>query len=220
MGKIACCRGSDSFGAHRVSGFVACSVYIVLLPDSRVGNVCGNKVANARVVCLRVADVAFFRGDSQQTEALWSIADRVEIRFRGSNGDQMRKGAVLTRVRKGPSRPVGARGGAVDLMIELTPSFVFLPSPAPRVTFGTGNGRRSMRTQQQATASLRAVVALLAGVRAENYALHFLRIGGSTHLSADGASPEVLLRVRVGGRPTRTRFTYVVMGRTPIGCPA
>ena len=34
----------------------------------------------------------------------------------------------------------------------------------------------------------------LAGVRADEYALHSLRIGGATHLSAGGASPEVLQR--------------------------
>ena len=50
-----------------------------------------------------------------------------------------------------------------------------------------------MRTQQQAMASLRAVVAL-AGGRADEYALHSLRIGGATHFSAGGASPEVLQR--------------------------
>ena len=50
-----------------------------------------------------------------------------------------------------------------------------------------------MWTQQQATTALRKVVAL-AGVRAEEYALHSLRIGGATHLSAGGATPEVLQR--------------------------
>ena len=34
----------------------------------------------------------------------------------------------------------------------------------------------------------------LAGVRADEYALHSLRIGGATHLSAGGASPETLQR--------------------------
>ena len=47
--------------------------------------------------------------------------------------------------------------------------------------------------KQQATATLRAVVAL-AGGRAEDYALHSLRIGGATHLSARGATSEVLQR--------------------------
>jgi len=143
--------------------------------------------------CLRRADVAFFCGKVQLVSARWSTADRVEVRFRGSKGDQMRKGVVLTRVRGGPPRPVGAGGNAVDLMIELMSCYLFLPSSAPLVAFGTGNGRWSMWTQQQATTALRAVVAL-AGVRAEEYALHSLRIGGATHLSAGGATPEVLQR--------------------------
>ena len=46
---------------------------------------------------------------------------------------------------------------------------------------------------QQATTALREVVAL-AGVRTEKYALHSLRIGGATHVSAEGAAPEVLQR--------------------------
>ena len=143
--------------------------------------------------CLRRADVAFFRGELQLVSAPWSAADRVEVRFRGSKGDQMRKGAVLTRVRGGPPRPVGVGGNAVDLMIELLSCYLFLPPSAPLVAFGAGNGRWSMWTQQQATAALRTVVAL-AGVRAEEYALHSLRIGGATHLSAGGATPEVLQR--------------------------
>ena len=39
------------------------------------------------------------------------MADRVEVRFRGSRGDQLRKGAISTRVREGPPKPVGAGGG-------------------------------------------------------------------------------------------------------------
>ena len=61
--------------------------------------------------CLRRADVASFRGNAQLTAALWVSADRVEVRFRGSKGDQMRTGRVLTRVREGPPRalvPVAA----------------------------------------------------------------------------------------------------------------
>ena len=88
---------------------------------------------------------------------------------------------------------VGEGGGAVDLMIELMSCYFFLPSSAPLVAFCVGNGRRSMWTQHQATTALRKVVAL-AGVRAEEYALHSLIIGGATHLSAGGATPEVLQR--------------------------
>ena len=37
--------------------------------------------------CLWRADVAFFRGRVQLGVAQWSIADRVEVQFRGSKGD-------------------------------------------------------------------------------------------------------------------------------------
>ena len=53
-----------------------------------------------------------------------------------------------------------------------------------------------MWTRAQAVKALRQVVSV-AGVQAEEYALHSLRIGGATHLSAGGADPEVLKR---GGR--------------------
>ena len=88
---------------------------------------------------------------------------------------------------------VGEGGGAVDVMIELMSCYLFLPSSVPLVAFGVGNGRWPMWTQHQATTALRKVVAL-AGVRVEEYALHSLRIGGATHLSAGGATPEVLQR--------------------------
>ena len=60
--------------------------------------------------CLRRADVGFFRGDYRLAEALWSTADRVEIRFRCLKGDQLGKEAVLSRVWKASTRSVGAGG--------------------------------------------------------------------------------------------------------------
>ena len=127
--------------------------------------------------CLRRADVAFFRDRVQLEVAQWSRADRVEVRFRGSKGDQLRKGAVISRVRAGSPMSVGAGGGAVDLMLGLMSCYLFLPSSAPLVEYGSGGGRWSMWTKQQATVALREVVEL-AGVRADEYALHSLRIGG------------------------------------------
>ena len=116
------------------------------------------------------------------------------------------KRAVVTGMRKGSSMPVWEVSGAVDLMIELMFYYLFLPSSAPLVAFGVDNGRWSMWTQHQAMAALRKVVAL-AGVRAEEYALHSLRIEGATHLSAGGATPEVLQReVR---RASDAHKTYV-----------
>ena len=60
---------------------------------------------------LRRGDVAFFRGAVQLSAAQWHSADRVEVRFRSSKGDQFRKGAVVTRKRSGPPRLVEAGGG-------------------------------------------------------------------------------------------------------------
>ena len=80
-----------------------------------------------------------------------------------SKGGPMRMGAVLTRLRKGPPRPVGAGGGAIDFRIELMPCHLFLPWSPPLVAFGADNGRCSMWMEQQATAALRAVVALAGG---------------------------------------------------------
>ena len=110
-----------------------------------------------------------------------------------SKGDQLRKGAVISRVRAGSPRPVGAGGGAVEFMLELMSCYLILPSSAPLVAYGSGGGRWSMWTEQKATVALREVVAS-ADVRADEYALHSLRIGGATHLSAGGASPETLQR--------------------------
>ena len=142
----------------------------------------------------RRADVAFFRGRAQLGVAQWSKADSVEVRFRGSKGDQLRKRAFISRNRAGSRRPVGAGGDAVDLMLELMSCYLFLPSSAPLVADGSGGGRWSTWTKQQKTVALRKVVRL-AGVRADDYALHFLRIGGATHLLAGGASQETLQRV-------------------------
>ena len=100
---------------------------------------------------------------------------------------------VISRVRAGLPRPVGADGSAVDLMLELMSCYLFFPSSAPLVAYGVGDGRWSMWTKQQATVALRGLVAL-AGVRADVYALHSLNIGGATHLSAGGASPKRLQR--------------------------
>ena len=175
----------------RVLWLALCASFCLLTRASEMFS--GNSITSSRDYCLRRADVAFFRGNIQLTVAQWSTVNRVEVRFRGSKGEQLRKGAVVTRVRKGPSMRVGEGGGAVDLMIELMSCYLFLPSLAPLVAFGVGNGRWSMWTQHQATAALRKVVAL-AGVRAEEYALHSLRIGGATHVSAGGAAPAVLQR--------------------------
>ena len=88
---------------------------------------------------------------------------------------------------------MGGGEGAVDLIIGLMSYYVLLPSSASLVTTGTGSSKYAMRTKQQATATLRAMVALT-GEWAADYPLHPLRNGGATCSSAGGATPEVLQR--------------------------
>ena len=90
--------------------------------------------------CLRRADVALFRGRSQLRMAQWSRADRVEVRFRGSEGDQLRKGAVIPRVQAGSPKRVVAGAGVVDLMIEMMSCCCFFSSSAPLVAYDSGGG--------------------------------------------------------------------------------
>ena len=144
--------------------------------------------------CVRREDVAFFLGGKQVFWPKWRTADSVELRFRASKGDQFRKGAVVTRSRSPLSTgDSGQEVDAVGLMIELLSHTHTLPPHAPLVTYRSADGRWKWWTQRQATKALREVVAL-AGVPPQEYALHSLRIGGATHLSAGGASDLVIQR--------------------------
>ena len=78
---------------------------------------------------------------------LWPFADKVELRFRGAKGDQFRKGAVITRVRDEALQGVQDGGGCVAVMVELLSYFAVLPSSAPLVMYGTGDGEWRMWTQ-------------------------------------------------------------------------
>ena len=135
--------------------------------------------------------MAFFRRPAQLTAMHWSTADRVEVWFRVSKVDQILKRAVLSRVQADLPRPGGAGGGVVDLLIELMSCYLFLPSSPPLAAYGVGDGKWSMRSQQQATTAMREVVTL-AGMRTEGYSLYSLGIGGATHVSAEEATPAVL----------------------------
>ena len=122
---------------------MARSVCFALSIDPRVQNVCGASFACLRDLLLTSGRCGVFRGQSQLSAAQWSTADRVEVWFRGSKGDQLRKGAV---VRVGPPRRVGAGGRAVDHTIGLLSCYLFLPPSAPLVAFGIGHGRWSLCT--------------------------------------------------------------------------
>ena len=68
---------------------------------------------------------------------MWGQADRVEVRFRSSRGDQLGDGTVVTRACADPPLPLRDGSGAVELMIKLLSSGMFLPSRAPLAVLGT-----------------------------------------------------------------------------------
>ena len=90
---------------------------------------------------LRRGDVVFARGSTQLDWIIWSQTDRVEVRFRSSKGDQLRDGMVMTRARSVPLRD---GSGAVELMVLLLSSCMFLPSNAPLAAFGTARSNWSV----------------------------------------------------------------------------
>ena len=100
----------------------------------------------------------------------------------------------MTRARRvDPPLPLYNGGGAVELIIEMLRYFMFLLSHAPLAAFGTAHGNWPVWMQARATVSLRGVVAL-ARFPADEYALHSLRVGGATFLSAGRASVDVVRR--------------------------
>ena len=102
---------------RRVWWLALCSAFFFLTRASEM--LTENRYRIHGTYCLRRADAAFIRSRAQLWVAQWSTADRVEVCFRGCQGDQLRKGAVVSRVRAGSPRPVGAGGGAVNLVLEL-----------------------------------------------------------------------------------------------------
>ena len=125
---------------------MACTGSVVFLSYAGGGDVCQNAHARTRIILFEESGCGLFPSRTTVGMGQWSTADRVEVRFRGSKGDQLRKGAILTRARKGPPKPVGAGGGAVDLMVELLLCYLFLPPSSLLVAFGCGSGRWFMWT--------------------------------------------------------------------------
>lgn len=159
----------------------------------------GEKGEFHSIYCLRRGDVAFFRNNEQLGEGRRQEADKVEVRFRGSKGDQGRKGAVIVRTR-------GEGGGAVGLLVELFSMYSSgeLKGEAPLMAFRGEEGWR-VWSRGQATQCLRSGIADVggkwrvegrgAGARLipEEFALHSGRIGGATRLAAKRV-PEAVIK--------------------------
>ena len=137
---------------------------------------------------LRRGNVVFFRGSTQLDWTTWSQTDGVEVRFRSSDGNQLRDGMAMARAHADPLRPLRDGCGAVELMVELLPYCMFLPAHAPLMALDW-----SAWTQAWAIATLCGVV-VLARLPADENALHSLRIGGATFMSAGRASVDTVQR--------------------------
>ena len=98
---------------------------------------------------------------------------------------------MTTHARAGPPLPLWDGGGAVDWMIELLSSYMFLTFHAPLAAFVTTRGNWSVWTQAWATAALHRVEELV-GLPVADYVLHSLRIEDASLLSAGRASAGVL----------------------------
>ena len=117
---------------------------------------------------------------------MWGQADGFEVRFRSSKEDQLLDRMVMSCARAGPPFSLRGQGGAIELIIELLSSCMYLPSHAPLVAFGTERGNWSICTQARTTTALLREVEALAAFPEAEYALRFLRIGDTTFLSAGG----------------------------------
>lgn len=142
---------------------------------------------------LQRRDVAFFRGSQQLTWDLRSATERVEVRFRCSEGDQFRKGVAVGRVPDGSDAGLHAGGGAVVLLVELLSLNLHLPANAPLASYRMVSSEYAVISQNTATRELRELVAN-AGMQPHEFALHPLRIRGATQLSAVGVASGALKR--------------------------
>jgi hypothetical protein len=129
-------------------------------------------------------DLTFFDSDSNQL----SYRDRtkaasVAINFRGSKGDQQRRGATVTR-----------SGTALAILLYLLQLDGEISDKAPLMAYNEYTTTQGVTTRKQrivtckmATASLQHMItATDTSKQAKQYTLHSGRIGGATALAASG----------------------------------
>ena len=137
--------------------------------------------------CLTRRDLAFFKDVQQLKWVDRREADKVEICFRASKADQKRIGAVVTRTRVQQTEKRGGREvGALEILLDLIDTHPDLDMTAPLMQSYTTSGWKVI-TRSEATRALRLLVSCV-GREPSQYALHSGRIGGATHLAAQGAS--------------------------------
>ena len=152
------------------------------------------------------SDLTFFKGVQQLKWVDRREVDKVEICFRASNADQKRIGAVVTRTRVQQTEKRGGREvGALEILLDLIDTHPDLDMTAPLMQSCTTSGWKVI-TRSEATRALRLLVSCV-GREPSQYALHSGRIGGATHLAAQGASE---LQIQRAGRWKSLAFMVYV----------
>lgn len=130
-----------------------------------------------------------------------SESDMVIISFRGSKGDQMRRGAQIHRF-----------GKCLQVLLDLLSKYPDLPMSAALMTYKDSGDNWAVATRKTATRALRAMVARQQICRPEEFALHSGRIGAATQLAENGMSDSAIM---AAGRWKSTAFMVYI--RPSIG---
>ena len=169
----------------------------------------------------------FFKDNEQLIGSRIHEANEVDVRFKGSKGEQGREGAVMVRTRTG--RGTEGERVAVGLLVELFRLYGNgdLMEEAPLISFRGKDGWK-VWSKGRAIQCLRDGIASVkerwreegrgAGARLipEEFALHSGRIGGATRLAARRL-PEAV--IKKGGRWSPDSFMVHVRANMedPVG---
>ena len=177
---------------------------------TRAGEVFANEDRSVGEWCLKRNHVAFFEGDRQLRCFQWPSADRVEVRFDGGKGDQMRRGTVISRYRhrstQGSDWVAGLGGDAVALMMELMSCHPSFPGDTPIAAFRRGDAIQ-VWSRAEAVQRLRQIVEKC-GQKPDEFALHSLRIGGATCLGSGRDIPQHVIRSQGRWRSETAHIGY------------
>jgi hypothetical protein len=132
--------------------------------------------------CLTRADLTFMRDGRRLAWGQRAAADAVIIRFRGSKGDQLRRGAAIVRY-----------GTCLRLLLELLELQPELPAEAPLTAVASPGGTWRAVTRKTATAALRGMLSACGVEDAQLFALHSGRIGAATRMAAAGLPDSAIM---------------------------
>lgn len=113
MGNAHGNEGENTEKGDRGSSSAVGVSFIISPAFESVRTVCDSSKGIHELESLRRKDVEFFRGEVQLGGQDRGLAYKVEVRFRGSKGDQGRKGAIMVRTKEG-GRWNGEKGGGAE----------------------------------------------------------------------------------------------------------